>query len=582
MQRCKRILLLVLTIILFSSCLGCDDNKTDITVTVYKAGENGKIKIDGNLASEVKSDYSENILYTVYAMADEGYEFAAWSDGVTDANRYLILVPGEEEVTAYFKLKEHSVTYAVQYGGGGFISGRSIQKIRHGENAESITAVNLPGYKFIGWSDGIKTAERHDKNVGKDIEVYAIFVNGEYSMTYVAGDGGALSVSKSTTLVKRTSFSGYIHESLPVIEAIPEDGYEFVKWENAKDKIDVAIRVFDTILGFDLEIQAVFEKIEYSINYEANPGGTIEGEKRQKISYNEDAQIVKAIPNDGYEFLGWSDGSKSDIRQDMSIKSNIYVRANFAPEGQLTYKLLMPFVTEVHGEFENKSGGITQVDYEMSALEREILEQIPDRIEGYLNDALKGRIKFVADGYFTEKSLGREHMHWSQKNPIGYSIEAANIPELKEILKQYHGSLTTFCLNDYGRGYELVSIYSAKQGSGFISFEKLLGAIGGLNTNLQIDWWRVAKLLDRTLPCSQRHWRAIMEELYLQLFPKIVESNSGQFSRVSSMYIAEHGKIVNEEWAEIVKPFLANELIIGGELCGIPYNHWVELVQNVG
>ncbi|MCM1439742.1 MAG: InlB B-repeat-containing protein [Roseburia sp.] len=49
------------------------------------------------------------------------------------------------------------------------------QYVLHGDDALSVTAIPLKGYEFVGWSDGVKTATRHDTNITSDLHVYAIF-----------------------------------------------------------------------------------------------------------------------------------------------------------------------------------------------------------------------------------------------------------------------------------------------------------------------------------------------------------------------------------------------------------------------
>ena len=51
------------------------------------------------------------------------------------------------------------------------------QYVLHGDDALSVTAIPLKGYEFVGWSDGVKTATRHDTNITSDLHVYAIFKN---------------------------------------------------------------------------------------------------------------------------------------------------------------------------------------------------------------------------------------------------------------------------------------------------------------------------------------------------------------------------------------------------------------------
>lgn len=63
-----------------------------------------------------------------------------------------------------------------------------------------------------------------------------------------------------------------------------------------------------------------------------------------------DATAVTAIPDEGYEFLGWTDGVKTATRHDTDVKHNIYVKANFAPIGSIRYNVLMVYVTKLQAK----------------------------------------------------------------------------------------------------------------------------------------------------------------------------------------------------------------------------------------
>ena len=67
----------------------------------------------------------------------------------------------------------------------------------------------------------------------------------------------------------------------------------------------------------------------YNASYTAGINGSITGLSQQVVIPNEVSQQVTAVPNAGYTFTGWSDGSTTNPRIDTNIKSNINVTANF-------------------------------------------------------------------------------------------------------------------------------------------------------------------------------------------------------------------------------------------------------------
>ena len=138
-----------------------------VTVT-YQAGTGGIIS--GNASQTIAKGQTTT---AVTAVANTGYEFSKWSDGVTTAKRTDSNVTESKTVTAQFVKKTVTVTYKA--GTGGTISGVTTQKVAYGANADSVTAKAKSGYQFVKWSDGVKTAKRTDISVKADKTVTAQF-----------------------------------------------------------------------------------------------------------------------------------------------------------------------------------------------------------------------------------------------------------------------------------------------------------------------------------------------------------------------------------------------------------------------
>lgn len=82
--------------------------------------------------------------------------------------------------------KTYTLTYLAEAGGA--IEGSVTQTVEEGKSGTSVTAVADDGYEFVGWSDGIITAERTDTNIGADITVTALFE--KINTTQFAGGSG--------------------------------------------------------------------------------------------------------------------------------------------------------------------------------------------------------------------------------------------------------------------------------------------------------------------------------------------------------------------------------------------------------
>ncbi len=99
-----------------------------------------------------------------------GLVFIRWSDGVKSATRQDKNIMDSFEVEAIFG---YPVIYRVN--GNGEIKGEQNQTIEVGTCANTVTAVPEKGYRFVEWSDGVKTATRTDNYISQSIDVTAKF-----------------------------------------------------------------------------------------------------------------------------------------------------------------------------------------------------------------------------------------------------------------------------------------------------------------------------------------------------------------------------------------------------------------------
>ena len=146
--------------------------KTDFKLN-YSVNNSAAGYISGAAIQTVKKN--ENGI-SVTAVANEGYRFAGWSDGVHTAERQEFGVSSDISVTANFEpTPTYTLNYSVNNANYGYITGNTTQTVDENENGTSVTAVANDGYKFAGWSDGVSTATRQDTNVFADVNVTANF-----------------------------------------------------------------------------------------------------------------------------------------------------------------------------------------------------------------------------------------------------------------------------------------------------------------------------------------------------------------------------------------------------------------------
>ena len=265
----------------------------------YFVNDNSFGSITGEVSQTIKSYQGGT---TVTAVAKDGYRFIGWSDGVTSATRREQNVNNNISVTAYFELIP---IYTIKYyaGQNGSVIGETEQRVKEGESADSVTAVPDEGYRFTGWSDGVKDATRQVFNVVSDVNVSATFELIEYTYTYkvqVRGGTsmGTLNGDRETVVEMKGSIVNDYQGEL--VTAYPsQEYYRFIGWSDGEKEITRQDKIES-----DKEVVAQFE-LFYKFTFVAGEGGTIQGETYQEVGDGEKTTAVTAVANEGYEFWGW-------------------------------------------------------------------------------------------------------------------------------------------------------------------------------------------------------------------------------------------------------------------------------------
>lgn len=65
------------------------------------------------------------------------------------------------------------------------------------------------------------------------------------------------------------------------------------------------------------------------VRYSASEGGSVQGERKQKVPFGASAKKVTAIPGTGFAFIGWSDGVSTLARTDTDLVSHVDAVAQF-------------------------------------------------------------------------------------------------------------------------------------------------------------------------------------------------------------------------------------------------------------
>jgi len=137
---------------------------------------------------------------------------------------------------------------------------------------------------------------------------------GRYDMSVISDDGNRVYVDGSLVINSWVD-QGYSSTSTAT-HIISSGGPHTLVVEYYENSGGAAIN-FD----YDLTVTAT---------YAADSNGTLSGTLTQNLTNGATGTPVTAVPNAGYHFVDWSDGSTDNPRSDASLEENISVTANFA------------------------------------------------------------------------------------------------------------------------------------------------------------------------------------------------------------------------------------------------------------
>jgi hypothetical protein len=282
----------------------------------YTAGANGTIS--GATPQTVNHGASGA---PVTAVANTGYHFTGWSDGLGNATRQDTNVTASKSVTANFAINTYTLTYTA--GAHGSVTGASPQTVNHGGSGAAVTAVPVTGYHFVNWSDGNTANPRTDTNVTASISVTANFAINTYTLTYTAGDHGSITGLSPQTVNHGANGSA--------VTAVADANYHFVNWSDSTPTNPRTDNPrIDTNITVNINVTANFAINTYTLTYTAGAHGSISGTSPQTVNHGAGGSTVTAIPDTGYHFVNWSDGSTTNPRTDTNVTHNISATANFA------------------------------------------------------------------------------------------------------------------------------------------------------------------------------------------------------------------------------------------------------------
>ncbi|MGP1362863.1 MAG: S8 family serine peptidase [Bacteroides sp.] len=232
-----------------------------------------------------------------------------------------------------------------------------------GVEGAAVTAVAEDGYQFIGWSDGVKANPRKDKEAKNVTANFKRKVKDYFTISYKAGANGTIQGIASQHLEMDSHTSP--------VTAQGNMGYTFSNWDDGSKQNPRTDFVKENKIYTANFVKAV------TLSYLAEVGGKIVGERVQEIAAGNDGTEVEAVANQGYRFIGWSDGLNNAKRTDRNVTEDLTVSAKFENVNLVT----ITFVVEGKGTLNTTNYFLKDAQLRVLKGKKITLEAIPD--DGY-------------------------------------------------------------------------------------------------------------------------------------------------------------------------------------------------------
>ncbi|MCQ2191243.1 MAG: leucine-rich repeat protein [Paludibacteraceae bacterium] len=268
---------------------GATTPETDIRVegdtTLFPILEKDTFYIGGlavNGVVEGTGYYAYKDTARLTAVANAGYHFLNWENGVTDSVlAYEVL--GSDTLTAYFAVDSVYVTIADSANVTGATSGYYL----YGDSIH-LAAVPTYGYRFKEWNNGL-TTEKIGIRLTGDTTLFPIFELDSFYIDAIATSGGV------------TEGSGY-YAFLDVahLSAKADSGYHFMGWNTGNSNSELTLPVVG-----NYSFVAIFGVDSFLVDI---PTADCVGDTGKAYRALGDSLHVTALEKEGHRFIGWNTG----------------------------------------------------------------------------------------------------------------------------------------------------------------------------------------------------------------------------------------------------------------------------------
>lgn len=272
-----------------------------------------------------------NLQAEVQATPYNGFIFVQWSDGNTNAHRYIVVAQDIDIQAVFAEEGMLTVTVSVNNPAAGSVTGGG--EYASGTTA-TLTANANSGYHFDHWSTG-STDNPLSFTVTSNVTITAYFEadpTTQYTITVTSNNNSWGTVTGGGTFDEGSQIT---------ISATANDGYHFVNWIDDNGNTFTNNPYTFTVTG-NTTLTAIFEANDPEITYfnvsvtSANPEmGTVNSTASGSVAENTEVTAT-ATPNPNYIFVNWTDATGSEVSTSASytftVTADITIIANFAPE----------------------------------------------------------------------------------------------------------------------------------------------------------------------------------------------------------------------------------------------------------
>lgn len=306
---------------------GTGINGTQKNVTIIK-GSSGDKEYTANYTANtytITLDYQDGkttkpktVTYDSYYNLSEanrdGYKFKYWTyNGSQISTTGTWKIAGNVTLYAVYDVEEYSIYYDLN--GGTLPSGYSNPSTYTVETATfTLKEPTKTGYTFVGWTSSDVTTPTKNYQIKK----------GSYNNKYLTANYETnVYLYQTENSANYSTISVMYNKTYSFDKPTAINGYQFVRWYYYKNNSKVYIENSGTwTYEGNLRLYAEWTK-EYSISYDLDEGSFVSGSTAlTKYTALTDTFTIPDAYKEGYEFLGWSLGSKNESSASKNYKVN--------------------------------------------------------------------------------------------------------------------------------------------------------------------------------------------------------------------------------------------------------------------